>query len=85
MGVVPEWLAFNFLQYASRLPLCDMLWIGPILAHWFHLINGFLNLSVNNQKNYITDKLKNSNWFKSNKRLEYNTWLYYKNNGFKLC
>ena len=42
----------------------------------------FLNLSIDEQKSYITNKLKNVDWCKSNKRLEYNTWLYYKNNGY---
>ena len=47
------------------------------------LINqDFLNLSIDEQKSYITNKLKNVDWCKSNKRLEYNTWLYYKNNGY---
>jgi hypothetical protein len=42
----------------------------------------FLNLSMEEQKIYITNKLKNVDWYKSNKRIEYNTWLYYKNNGY---
>lgn len=42
----------------------------------------FLKLSVNEQKSFITEKLKNVDWFKSNKRIEYNTWLYYKNYGY---
>jgi hypothetical protein len=42
----------------------------------------FLELTENEQKNYITEKLKDVNWCKSNKRIHYNTWLYYKYNGY---
>lgn len=42
----------------------------------------FLNLSISDQIIYITNELKNVNWYKSTKRLEYNTWLYYKYNNY---
>lgn len=48
-----------------------------------NIINqNFLKLTAIEQKNYITEKLKNVDWYKTNKRIEYNTWLYYKNNGY---
>lgn len=35
-------------------------------------------------KQFILNELKNVDWYKSIKRIEYNTWLFYKNNNYNI-
>jgi len=47
----------------------------------FVVESNFLNLSSEEQKTFITDKLKTVDWY-NDKRINYNTWLYYKYNDY---
>lgn len=44
----------------------------------------FIKLNLEEQKKYIISKLHLANWYKSIFRIEYNTYLFYKNNNFEI-